>query len=154
MPIHTQQGWSGEYSRLVADICYNNVWDFQVYSQTLLSATCLGNKGQECKTSCPRRGLEVPDILLPDIGDQLIFFAFGDAHFLTCDQHHVLPKHVTAFAHALPQLPPSPASCEGGCTAGGYVFEGFGCFDGFFPPPMTADNGPRETGMAAHVWRL
>ena len=34
------------------------------------------------------------------------------------------------------------------------VFDGFGGFDGFFPPSMTADNGSRETGMAAHFWRF
>ena len=36
------------------------------------------------------------------------------------------------------------------------MFDGFGGFDGFFhfPPPMIADNGPRETGMAAHFWRF
>ena len=25
------------------------------------------------------------------------------------------------------------------------MFDGFGGFDGFFPPPMATDNGPRET---------
>ena len=30
----------------------------------------------------------------------------------------------------------------------------WGVCDGFFPPPMTADNGPRETGMTAHFWRF
>ena len=40
-----------------------------------------------------------------------------------------------------------PECCKGGGVYpwGGGVLDGFGSFS---PPPMTADNGPRETGMA------
>ena len=44
-----------------------------MYSQTSLGAQfCLGNEGKEGKTLCPRLGLEVPDMILPDVSDHPI----------------------------------------------------------------------------------
>ena len=46
---------------------------------------------------------------------------------------------------------------RGGWSMGCVAFDGFGSFDGFddvFPPPMTADNSPRKTGIATPGWRF
>ena len=56
-----------------ADVWKKDVWDFQVFFQTFLELRfSLGNKGKDRKkTWTPRLGLELPDVLLPDVRDHL-----------------------------------------------------------------------------------
>ena len=65
----TREEWPGRVQK-AADVWKKDVWDFQAFSQTCLELRfSLGMKGKTAKTSTPRLGLELPDILLPDICD-------------------------------------------------------------------------------------
>ena len=53
-----------------ADDWKKDVWDFQAFSQTFLNCRLsLGNEGKDGKNLNSQTGLEVPDVLLPDIHD-------------------------------------------------------------------------------------
>ena len=41
-----------------------------------------------------------------------------------------------------------------GVPCGGVVLYGFDSFGDFFPTPMTADNGSKETGVATPFWQF
>ena len=71
-------------SMLVANVWWNNVWDFQTHSQTFLEVLLAWRKEKSAHTSWPRLGLEVPDILLSDIGDQpnIVSRMWSDIHLL------------------------------------------------------------------------
>ena len=53
-----------------AGVWKKDVWDFQAFSQTFFDVRfSLGNEGKTARTWTPRLGLELPDVLLPDIRD-------------------------------------------------------------------------------------
>ena len=57
-----------------ADVWKKDVWDFRAFSRTFLELRfSIGNEGKDRKNLTPRLGLELPDVLLPDIRDHPSF---------------------------------------------------------------------------------